>query len=152
MVVALDQASKATVRANIDRGTSIELLPFLHLENTRNRGVAFGLAGEVSPLLIGAALVLLLGLLAYLGSRSRSRGWAVWLPAGLLIGGALGNLIDRVRDGAVTDFIELPAWPTFNLADTAIVIGVALLILAPDRRTTEDPPPGPSRRQAAADT
>jgi signal peptidase II len=139
-VVALDQAAKAAVRANIERGGSVEVLPFLHLENTRNQGVAFGLAGDVSPLLIGAALVSLLGLLAYLGSRSRSRGWAVWLPAGLLIGGALGNLIDRVRDDAVTDFIELPAWPTFNLADTAIVIGVALLIFAPERNRSPEPP------------
>ena len=56
----------------------------------------------------------------------------IWLPAGLLIGGALGNLADRVRDGAVTDFIDLPVWPTFNLADVAIVVGVVLLVLLPE--------------------
>ncbi len=83
--------------------------------------------------MIGAALVVLLGLLAFLSSRSRG-GWAVWLPAGLLIGGALGNLADRVREGAVIDFIDFSFWATFNIADTAIVIGVALLVLAPERK------------------
>ena len=61
------------------------------------------------------------------------RGWLVWLPAALLIGGALGNLADRVRDGAVTDFISLPLWPTFNLADLAIVVGVLLLLFDVER-------------------
>ena len=132
-VVALDQISKQLVVENIARGDTVELLPFLDLANTRNSGVAFGLASGVSPGVIGAALVVLLGLLAFLSSRSRG-GWAVWLPAGLLIGGALGNLVDRVREGAVIDFIDFSFWPTFNLADTAIVIGVALLVLAPERR------------------
>ena len=67
-----------------------------------------------------ATVVLLLGFLVFLAFRGGS-GWLVWLPAALLIGGALGNLADRVRDGAVTDFISLPLWPTFNLADLAIV-------------------------------
>lgn len=132
-VVALDQVCKAIVIANVERGSAVELLPFLEIANTRNSGVAFGLAGGVSPALIGAALVLLMGLLAYLGSRSRS-GWALWLPAGLLIGGALGNLADRVREGAVIDYVDLPVWATFNLADVAIVVGVVLLVLAPERR------------------
>ena len=131
-VVAIDQGSKALIRSYVGRGDSVEVLPFLNLANSRNRGVAFGLAGDVSPLLIGAALALLLGLLVFLASRARADA-AVWLPAGLLIGGALGNLADRVRDGAVTDFIDLPLWATFNLADIAIVAGVALLVLLPER-------------------
>lgn len=139
-VVAIDQASKDAVRSGVGRGETVEILPFLDLANTRNRGVAFGLAGDVSPLLIGGALVVLLGLLVYLAGRSRT-GWTVWLPAGLLLGGALGNLADRVRDDAVTDFIDFPSWPTFNLADVAIVIGVALLVLAPERRTKTEPEP-----------
>ncbi len=133
-VVAVDQISKQLVVSNIERGTTVELLPFLELANTRNTGVAFGLASGISPGLIGAALVLLLGLLAYLSSRSRG-GWAIWLPAGLLLGGALGNLADRVREGAVIDFVDLPLWATFNLADVAIVAGVILLIAAPERRS-----------------
>jgi signal peptidase II len=54
----------------------------------------------------------------------------LWLPTGLLLGGALGNMIDRAREGAVTDFIDLPLWPAFNLADVAITAGVVALLLA----------------------
>lgn len=132
VVVALDQASKWGIREGIERGDQEQVLPFLDLTNTRNRGVAFGLAGDVSPVLIGGTLIVLLALLAYLAARTRG-GAAIWLPAGLLIGGALGNLADRVRDGAVTDFIDLPLWATFNLADVAITVGVVLLVLLPDR-------------------
>ena len=131
-VVAIDQASKSAIRENLARGERDEMLPFLTLTNTRNRGVAFGLAGDVSPVLIGATLVVLLGLLGFLAVRARGE-WAIWLPAGLLIGGALGNLADRVRDGAVTDFIDLPLWATFNLADVAITVGVILLVVLPER-------------------
>jgi signal peptidase II len=137
VVVVLDQASKYVVRDRIGRGDEVEVLPFLDLTNTRNKGVAFGMADGVSPVLIGATMLLLLGLLVYLGGRGRV-GVAIWLPAGLLIGGALGNLADRVRDGAVTDFVDLPFWATFNLADVAIVAGVFLLILLPERE--RDPP------------
>ncbi len=131
-VVGLDQGAKAAVNSHIDRGDQVELLPFLELANTRNRGVAFGLAGDVAPELIGATLIVLIALLTYLSARVKGPG-LIWLPAGLLIGGALGNLADRVRDGAVTDFIDPRLWPTFNLADVAIVAGVALLIVLPDR-------------------
>jgi signal peptidase II len=134
VIVAIDQASKELIRSEIGRGDEVEVLPFLTLANTRNDGVAFGLAEDVSPLLIGATLVLLVGLLVFLAKRARE-GAAVWLPAGLLIGGALGNLADRARDGAVTDFIDLPLWATFNLADVAIVAGVILLVLLPERET-----------------
>ena len=77
-------------------------------------------------------MIVLLGLLVFLAGRGRA-GIAIWLPAGLLIGGALGNLADRVRDGAVTDFVDLPLWATFNLADVAIVAGVLLLVLLAER-------------------
>ena len=82
-------------------------------------------------------LVGLLALLVFLAARA-SNGTALWLAAGLLVGGALGNLADRVRDGAVIDFIDLPLWPTFNLADLAIVAGVFLLVLAVDERASPD--------------
>ena len=98
----------------------------------RNKGVAFGLGGDISAVLIGATIVLLVGLLVFLAFRGGG-GWLVWLPAALLLGGALGNLADRVRDGAVTDFIDLPLWPTFNLADVAITAGVLLLLLDVER-------------------
>ena len=132
IVVAIDQGSKALAGSLVDRGDRVEVLPFLTFENVRNEGIAFGFGGDISAVVIGATVVVLLGLLAFLAARSRS-GWLVWLPAALLIGGALGNLADRVRDGAVTDFIDLPLWPTFNLADLAIVAGVILLLFEVER-------------------
>jgi signal peptidase II len=135
VVVALDQGTKALATSLVDRGDRVEVLPFLHFENVRNKGVAFGLGGDISAALIGTTIVLLLGLLVFLAIR-RDGGWLVWLPAALLLGGALGNLSDRVRDGAVTDFIDLPLWPTFNLADVAIVVGVLLLLVDVERSET----------------
>ncbi len=113
----------------------MELLPFLSIANTRNKGVAFGLGGDISAVLIGVTVALLVGLLVYLATRSGEQR-LVWLSGALLVGGALGNLADRVRDGAVIDFIDLPLWPTFNLADTAIVAGVLLLFLGIERSQT----------------
>jgi signal peptidase II len=132
VIVALDQGTKAIATSLVSRGDRVDVLPFLAFENVRNKGVAFGLGGDISAVLIGATIVVLMGLLVYLASRGR-RGALVWLPAALLIGGALGNLADRVRDGAVTDFIHLPLWPTFNLADVAIVAGVVLLLVDIER-------------------
>jgi signal peptidase II len=132
LVVALDQGTKAIATSLVDRGDRSEVLPFLAFENVRNKGVAFGLGGDISAVLIGATIIVLVGVLAFLGLRGRS-GKLAWLPAALLIGGALGNLADRVRDDAVTDFIDLPLWPTFNLADVAIIAGVLLLFWEVER-------------------
>jgi signal peptidase II len=132
VVVALDQGTKALATSLVSRGDRVEVLPFLAFENVRNKGVAFGIGGDISAVLIGATIVLLLGFLVFLAFRG-GRGWLVWLPAALLLGGAIGNLADRVRDGAVTDFIDLPLWPTFNLADVAIVVGVLLLLIDVER-------------------
>jgi signal peptidase II len=132
IVIAIDQGTKAIARSAVDPGGRTEVLPFLAFQNVRNKGVAFGLGGDISAVLIGATIAVLLGLLVYLATRGRG-GWLVWLPAALLIGGAVGNLADRVRDGAVTDFIDLPLWPVFNLADVAIVAGVLLLLLDVER-------------------
>ena len=132
VVVAVDQGTKALATSLVDRGDRVEVLPFLAFENVRNEGVAFGLGGDISAVLIGVTIVFLVGLLVFLAFRG-GEGWLVWLPAALLLGGALGNLADRVRDGAVTDFIDLPLWPTFNLADVAITVGVLLLLLDVER-------------------
>ena len=132
MVVALDQGTKALATSLVSRGDRVEVLPFLHIENVRNKGVAFGIGGDISAVFIGVTVLLLLGFLVFLAVRGGS-GWLVWLPAALLVGGALGNLADRARDGAVTDFISLPLWPTFNLADLAIVAGVLLLLFDVER-------------------
>jgi signal peptidase II len=136
VVVAIDQGSKALATSLVDRGDRVEVLPVLAFENVRNKGVAFGLGGDISTVVVGATIAVLLGLLVLLASRSKT-GWQIWLPAALLIGGALGNLADRARDGAVTDFIDLPLWPTFNLADVAIVAGVILLLFDVERSESE---------------
>jgi signal peptidase II len=128
-VLALDQLTKRLVAHSIAPGERIAVLPGVHLVHTRNHGVAFGLeAGRQTlvAILVGLAL---LGLLVYFATHS-SRP-LIWLATGLLLGGALGNLIDRIRTGAVVDFIQLPlGWPPFNLADASIVLGVVLLLFA----------------------
>lgn len=132
VIVALDQGTKALATSLVEHGDRVEVLPFLAFENVRNEGIAFGMGGDISAVIIGATVVLLLGFLVFLAFRGGT-GWLVWLPAALLIGGALGNLADRVRDGAVIDFIDVPLWPTFNLADVAITVGVLLLLIDVER-------------------
>ncbi|HEX5308303.1 MAG TPA: signal peptidase II [Solirubrobacteraceae bacterium] len=133
VVVLVDQLSKAAVRSAIVPGQTRSLLPGLQLVNTRNRGIAFGfLPGRHWAITALIALALLV-LLAYF-ARHATRP-LIWLPTGMLVGGALGNVLDRIRAGSVTDFVKLPlGWPPFNLADAAITIGVLLLALAVERR------------------
>ena len=129
VVVAADQLSKHLIRQSILPGEERNVLPGLQLVNTRNRGVAFGfLPGNHLgvTLVVGLALIALIVYFALHATRP-----LIWLPTGMLIGGALGNILDRLRDGSVTDFIKLPlGWPPFNLADTSITLGVQLLIFA----------------------
>jgi signal peptidase II len=131
-VIAIDQLSKHAVRDGIVPGEEHKVLPGLALVDTRNHGVAFGfLPGDhlAVTIVIGLAL---LALLAYF-ARHATRP-LIWLPTGMLIGGALGNIIDRLREGSVTDFIKLPlGWPPFNLADTSITLGVLILVLVIER-------------------
>jgi signal peptidase II len=127
VVVAGDQAAKARIEASLFPGEQVDVLGPLKLTLSHNAGVAFGLAGGA-----GAGLVLVtagaLILIGYLFSRKPERP-GMWVAVGLLAGGALGNLLDRIRADAVTDFIDVGAWPPFNLADVAITCGVALLVL-----------------------
>ncbi len=125
VVVLFDQISKAAIEANLVPGEQVDALGPLVLTNTHNSGVAFGLAGGGGAAVIASTLAAL-GLIVYLFWRNPCRP-AMWVAVGLLAGGALGNLADRVRDGAVTDFIDLPLWPAFNLADIAITAGVGVL-------------------------
>jgi signal peptidase II len=117
IVVALDQLTKKLVRDGIRPGDEDPILPALKLVNVRNDGVAFGIDAG------GKTIVLVLYF-----ARHTARP-LIWLPTGLLIGGALGNIVDRIRDGAVTDFLKIPAWPAFNFADIAITAGVVALVL-----------------------
>jgi signal peptidase II len=131
VVLAADQLTKALVNADIARGDSVALLPGLDLVNTRNRGVAFGLLAGGGPIVVIVAVVVLTGLVVFAW-----RQWdrpLVWLPVGMLLGGAAGNLLDRAREGAVTDFLDPVLWPAFNVADASITIGVVLLIWVLER-------------------
>ncbi|HEV2974994.1 MAG TPA: signal peptidase II [Solirubrobacteraceae bacterium] len=132
IVVALDQLSKRAVEHSITPGEERKVLPGLQLVDTRNHGIAFGFlhgSDAIVTILIGVALI---ALLAYFALHSSDA--LIWLPTGMLIGGALGNVIDRIRAGSVTDFIKLPlGWPPFNLADTSITLGVLVLFAVIER-------------------
>jgi len=144
-VLAADQAAKALVVAGVRRGERDAIFPGVELVHVRNRGIAFGLLtdrGALLTVLIAAALALLLAYFALHVTRP-----LLWLPTGLLLGGALGNMIDRARHGAVTDFIDLPLWPAFNLADVAITAGViSLLLVLESNHRRGDPAPAGVRR------
>ena len=140
-VVVLDQIAKAIVRSEIAAGEKRDLLAGIDLVNVRNSGVAFGfLAGGGALLVVGTAVALLALVFFFATHTGRP---LVWLPTGLLVGGAVGNLIDRAREGSVTDFVKFPHFPAFNVADTAITFGVVALIYVlegPPRRREEAAP------------
>jgi signal peptidase II len=127
LVVVLDQGAKALVEAHLVPGEHVDIAGPLGLTLVHNRGVAFGLASGGGTALI-ALTVAALAFVGVLFARSPTRP-GMWVAVGLLAGGALGNLADRVRAGAVTDYIDFLSWPPFNLADVAITLGVVVLAL-----------------------
>jgi signal peptidase II len=137
-VIALDQLTKALVRDGLARGERRDLLLGIDLVNVRNTGIAFGFLEDGGALLVIGAAVALVALLAFFATHAGRP--LVWLPTGLLLGGAIGNLIDRAREGSVTDFVKFPHFPAFNVADMAITFGVIALIYVLE---------GPPRRRAA---
>jgi signal peptidase II len=126
-VVLLDQVTKAIVVSSLAPGERESLVLGLDLVNTSNRGLAFGIGSDGSFVLAVTVVALAL-VLAWFAIDPRRQG--LWLSVGLLAGGALGNLADRVRADAVTDFIDFPLWPAFNLADVAITLGALGLVLS----------------------
>ena len=132
VVFTLDQVTKQLADSQLRRGESVNVFLGLDITNTRNRGVAFGAldgSGAVVGVLIALALVLLLVYFAFNAAKP-----LLWLPVGMLLGGALGNLADRAREGAVIDFIDPVAWPAFNVADAMIVVGVLGLLYVVEGR------------------
>jgi signal peptidase II len=140
-VIALDQAVKAIVRSAIVRGGSEDVLPFLKIVNVRNTGVAFSMFSGGGTLLVVFAVIATIALLGFFFAHAERP--LAWLPTGLLLGGAIGNLIDRLSEGAVTDFVKFPGWPAFNVADIAITLGVFALLYVLEG------PPRTAERQAA---
>jgi signal peptidase II len=130
LTILLDQITKRIVIDELgpgsDRGV-VELLPGLRFIFVRNTGSAFGLfqgRGELLTILTFLAI----GALAVYFYRNARRDPLLGLALGLLLGGAIGNLTDRIRYGYVVDFIDVWKWPTFNIADSAITVGVILLV------------------------
>ena len=122
LIVLIDQATKAAIVATRALGETDSVFIGIELNYVRNTGVAFGAlagGGAIVWVLTGAAIAALAGYFAWRADRR----W-LWLPVGAVLGGAVGNLADRVREGAVIDFIDPIAWPAFNVADVAIVVGV----------------------------
>jgi signal peptidase II len=136
LIVAADQITKQLVVNHVHRGEPVEVIFGVEISNVRNSGIAFGLLkGSSDALVLALTLGALALLVAYFAAHTRQR--ELWLPVGLVVGGALGNLADRIRIGAAVDFIDFPLWPAFNIADVAIVAGVGLfvaMLLAPDSR------------------
>ena len=135
LVLVLDQASKWWILTEVMQFQRvIDVTPFFNLVLVWNRGVSFGLLDQESAigpwLLTALAAAIVAGLLVWL--RRTQGPWPI-LAVGLIVGGAVGNAVDRVRFGAVLDFLDLHAagfhWPAFNLADSAIVAGVTVLVI-----------------------
>ncbi|MCC2671526.1 MAG: lspA [Armatimonadetes bacterium] len=132
LVVALDQWTKHLVQMSLPLHRSVPVIPgVVSLTFTHNPGVAFGQFAGGGPLLIAAALGAVLGIIIY-RSRLLRRGIALHpvllLGLALPMGGALGNVADRIRIGQVVDFIDFGWWPVFNVADTAISLGAVALV------------------------
>lgn len=125
-VVIIDRITKHLVVSGVAVGDEHRFLPGLNLVHVRNSGVAFGFFSGGGALVLALTLGALGALVVYFVLRPDRRG--LWIPTGLLVGGALGNLIDRLINGSVTDFIKLPLWPAFNVSDIAITFGVLALL------------------------
>ncbi len=130
-VLLADQAVKALVTSALARGEEREIFAHIKLVNVRNSGVAFGQLQNGGAIVAAVIAVAVVALVVYF-ARHGTRRW-MWLPTGLLLGGALGNIVDRLSEGAVIDFIKFPYWPAFNIADSAITVGVVVLLLVMDR-------------------
>lgn len=126
-VVIADQVAKALVERDLAVGEKGADLGPLTIVHAQNEGAAFGLASGGGFLLVVVS-VLALAVLGWWFHRHSAES-LTWLAAGLIAGGAIGNLADRVLSGEVTDFLDFDAWPPFNVADIAITVGVGLLVV-----------------------
>jgi signal peptidase II len=152
-IVVLDQVTKAVVLERLPPGIRVDLVEgLLTFTLVMNPGLAFGLLGDIPVAwrwVVAALSLVALGVLARVAVRVLPTGSRLDAAAiGLILGGAVGNLIDRARFGAVVDFIDVHYrgwhWPAFNVADSAITIGVAMLAL---RLVVREPAPSAAARQ-----
>jgi signal peptidase II len=124
--VLADQLTKQVVGRTLKLGESVDILGPFSIHHVQNTGIAFGLFGSRTSLVIAVTAIAVGAMLVFF-ARSGRRHPVLPVALGLVLGGSLANLIDRVRLGHVTDFLDLVAWPAFNLADTFIVVGVTIL-------------------------
>lgn len=124
--VLADQLTKQVVGRTLAVGESVDLVGPLSLHHVENSGIAFGLFSSRTTVVIGVTAVAVAWMLWFF-ARSGRRHPVLPVGLGLVFGGSVANLVDRVRLGRVTDFLDFEAWPAFNLADTFIVVGVAIL-------------------------
>jgi signal peptidase II len=137
LFIAADQLTKQLVVNSIARGETRNVFFGIDLTNTRNSGVAFGALAGGGAIITVLTLGALTMLVAYFAFRATTPG--LWLPTGVILGGALGNLADRAREGAVIDFIDPAFWPAFNVADMGVVIGILGLLYVLERPRDEQP-------------
>ncbi|SFH17967.1 signal peptidase II . Aspartic peptidase. MEROPS family A08 [Desulfotomaculum arcticum] len=138
LTLLADQISKYVITSTMAQGQSIAVLsPVFFITYVLNPGAAFGLLANKTEFFILVSIIVVIGIMV--GYRYLPGEW-VWAHTalGLISGGAIGNLIDRIRIGRVIDFLDFRVWPVFNLADTAIVIGALLLILDVWRNDKEE--------------
>jgi signal peptidase II len=126
IVLGLDQLTKHTIASGIAPGEVKKFIPGVTFVHVRNTGVAFSIFSGGGTLVLAFTLVALAVLVGYFARRPERP--MLWLPTGMLVGGAVGNLIDRIANGEVTDWIKLPHWPAFNVADISITFGVLVLL------------------------
>lgn len=127
--LAADQLTKAIVTSSLELNESAHVVGPLSIHHVQNSGIAFGLFASATSMVILATAAAVAWML-YFFARSGARHPVLPVALGLVIGGSVSNLIDRVRLGHVTDFLDFKYWPAFNLADTFIVVGVGILLLA----------------------
>jgi signal peptidase II len=148
-IVALDQITKVVALGHLQLGVPVPIIDgLLSLTLVFNPGLAFGLLGTIPPAwrwVVAALSVVALAVLVRVALRVLpTGGWPSRLAIGLIFGGAVGNLIDRARFGAVVDFVDVYwrewHWPAFNVADSAITVGVALLALRLMTERSTSPP------------
>jgi signal peptidase II len=127
--VAADQLTKRIVSGRLGLGDSVHVVGPFSIRHVENSGIAFGLFASATALVILLTALAVVWMLVFF-ARSGARHPVLPVSLGLVIGGSLSNLLDRVRLGYVTDFLDLRYWPAFNLADSFIVIGVCILLAA----------------------
>jgi signal peptidase II len=129
VTIVADQVTKWVARATLLGSEPVDVLPFFSLTYARNTGIAFGQFQDRQAIVIVLSFVAI-GWMVYYFARAGGRHPLLPAAIGLLMGGAASNLFDRLRQGYVTDFLALPNFPIFNLADTAITMGVILLLIS----------------------